>query len=243
MSTIAERIERVSECIAAAAQRSGRSPETITLVAITKTHDIDVILEAYQCGLRHFGENRVQEAIPKIQAIRGKLPPDVTWHMVGYIQSRKANNVVTWFDWVHSVDRLRIAQRLSQASVAADQVLPVLLEVNLSGEATKHGYDLSGWPDNRSKASAFWGEVEAVLAQRNLLVEGLMTMPPLVEDPEEVRPIFRKMRALQQELAKRFPQVEWRHLSMGMSGDYEVAIEEGATMIRLGTALFGPRKT
>jgi pyridoxal phosphate enzyme (YggS family) len=242
VSGAAERVAQVRERIAEAAHLSGRSPEAVTLVAVTKTHGVEVIQEACECGLRHFGENRIEEAVPKIQAMRGALPPDVTWHMVGHIQSRKARDVALWCDVVHSADRVKIVQRLSSACAEAGRSLPVLLEINLSGEETKYGFDLSRWPEDDAQARAFYNDVEAALTCPNTRIVGLMTMPPLTEDPEGGRPIFARLRALRETLAGRFPQAAWEHLSMGMSGDYEVAIEEGATMVRVGTALFGPRE-
>jgi len=227
--------------MAEAARRSGRKPEAITLVAVTKTHGADVILEACDCGLRHFGENRAEEAIPKIQAARPWLPSGVIWHMVGHIQSRKARDVASWFDVVHSADSLKIMRRLSSACAEANRTMPVLLEINLSGEETKYGFDLSRWPGDKAQAAAFYDDVTAALTYPNITIVGLMTMPPFTKDSEKARPIFARLRALRETLAQRFPQAVWEYLSMGMSADYEVAIEEGATMVRLGTTLFGPR--
>lgn len=238
---ITDRIKQVRERIAEAALRSGRKPDAVTLVAVTKTHSSEVILEAYESGLRHFGENRVEEAIPKIQAVQKRLPPDVTWHMVGHIQSRKTDDVVAQFDFVHSADRLKIIRRLSNACSQANRSLLLLLEVNLSGEESKYGFDLSCWPGDDAQAEVFYGKVKMALTYPNVDIVGLMTMPPFTEEPEEARPLFTRLRALKQALAEQFPQSAWKHLSMGMSIDYEVAIEEGATMVRLGTALFGPR--
>ncbi len=242
MSSLAERIAQVRERIAEAARRSGREPEAVTLVAITKTHGVRVILEAYGYGLRDFGENRVEEAIPKIQALRQALPTGVTWHMVGHVQSRKARDAAAWCDVVHSADRLKIVQRLSSACAEANRSLPVLLEVNLSGEEAKYGFNLSGWPEDEAQAQAFHNDVATALTYPGISIVGLMTMPPYTEDPEKVRPIFARLRALRETLARRYPEAVWEHLSMGMSADYEVAIEEGATMVRVGTALFGPRE-
>jgi pyridoxal phosphate enzyme (YggS family) len=242
MSSLADRIAQVRERIAEAARRSEREPDAVTLVAVTKTHGVSVIMEAYGYGLRDFGENRVEEAIPKIQALRQALPTGVTWHMVGHVQSRKARDAAAWCDVVHSADRLKIVQRLSSACAEANRSLPVLLEVNLSGEEAKYGFDLSRWPEDEAQAQAFYNDVAAALTYPGISIVGLMTMPPYTEDPEKVRPIFARLRALREALARRYPEAVWEHLSMGMSADYEVAIEEGATMVRVGTALFGPRE-
>ncbi|HEC22391.1 MAG TPA: YggS family pyridoxal phosphate-dependent enzyme [Chloroflexi bacterium] len=241
-AAINERIAHVRERIAEAARRGGRDPSDVLLVAVTKTHGLPVIEAACRAGLRHFGENRVEEARDKIAEARVRLPPDVTWHMVGHIQSRKTASVAALFEWVHSIDRLKIARRLSHAAGEAGRSLDALLEVNLSGEETKYGYDLSRWPDDESQAEGFFSEVQEMLGLPALRLHGLMTVAPFTDDPETVRPIFRRMRLLRDALRERFPAHPWPHLSMGMSADYEVAIEEGATIVRLGTALFGPRE-
>lgn len=245
MSELAARIEenaaRVNERIAAAARRAGRDPAGVRLVAVTKTHALDVIAAACEAGLRHFGENRVEEAESKIVAGRAALPGDVVWHMIGHIQSRKTASVAALFEWVHSIDRFKIARRLSEMAQGLGRTLEVLLEINASGEQGKFGYDLSRWPDDSEQAAAFFAEVEGLLALPALRWGGLMTMAPLVDNPEAVRPVFRRLRGLSDALRGRFPAQEWPHLSMGMSGDFEVAVEEGATMVRIGTAIFGPR--
>ncbi len=239
--SLAGRIAEVQARIEAAALRAGRPPTDVLVVAVSKTVGPDAIATAYQAGLRHFGENRVEEAQTKIAALRTALP-DITWHMIGHIQSRKAPAMAGWFDWVHSVERLKVARRLSEAAQAAGRRLPVLLEVNVSGEATKDGFDLAHWPGEPQQFAAFCAEVEAILALPGLSVKGLMTMAPFTEEPETVRPLFRRVRQLRDALRERYPAADWAHLSMGMTADFEVAIEEGATMIRIGTAIFGPRQ-
>jgi pyridoxal phosphate enzyme (YggS family) len=241
MESIERRITQVQERIAEAAGRSGRDPSDVLLVAVTKTHGPEMIEAAYQAGLRHFGENRVEEAEGKIAAVKERVP-GVTWHMVGHVQSRKTASVAALFRWVDSIDRLKVARRLSESAAGEGHTLDGLIEVNLSGEASKYGYDLSGWPDDEAQGDAFFGQVEAAMALPGLRLHGLMTMPPFTLDPETVRPIFRRMRLLREALRERFPAHDWPHLSMGMSADFEVAIEEGATMVRLGTVLFGPRE-
>ncbi len=238
---IAKNLAAVQARIAHAAERAGRDPSGVLIVAVTKTHGVDTVEAAYAAGLQHFGENRVEEAHDKIVAARGRLPADATWHMVGHIQSRKTRDVAPLFDWVHSVDRVKVARRLGDAAAGAERTLDALLEVNLSGEAGKYGYDLSRWPEDRAQADAFFAEVAEMIGLANLRWQGLMTLAPYTEEPEAVRSLFRRMRLLGEALRERFPAQGWPHLSMGMSGDFEVAVEEGATMVRIGTALFGPR--
>ncbi len=235
--TIAERLSVVRERIARAAERAGRSSDEITLVAVSKGHPPEAVVEAYRLGVRDFGENRVEEAEPKIAAVREMLAAeglgeDIRWHLIGHIQSRKAKRAVAPYVLVHSVDRLKIARRLNRFAGEMGRVLPVLLEINVSGEATKFGFS----PDEILEVA---GEI---IALPNLRVHGLMTMAPFVEDPEEVRPVFAGLHRLRDQLAARYPEVDWRHLSMGMTNDFEVAIEEGATIVRIGTAIFGPRE-
>jgi pyridoxal phosphate enzyme (YggS family) len=242
MTDIAHNLARVQERIAQVALRVGRDPAEVTLVAVAKTFPAQAVVAAYQAGLLHFGENRVEEAVTKIPAVHAAIsghPP--TWHMVGHVQSRKARAVVAHFDCVHSVDRLKVARRLSRFAQEAGRTLPVLLECKVSGEEAKFGFDLPGWQRDDARRKAFFAAVEQVLALPALAVRGLMTMAPLVTDPETVRPVFASLRGLLDALRERFPAQDWRHLSMGMTDDFEVAIEEGATMVRIGRAVFGPR--
>lgn len=242
MADISGNLTRVQARIAEAAERVGRDPEEVTLVAVTKTFPADVVLTAYEVGVRHFGENRAREGISKIMALEPYVsdqPP--TWHMIGHIQSRKARRVVEHYDTVHSVDRLKIARRLSAYADEADRVLPVLLECNVSGESSKYGFPLENWEEDEAQQEALFTAVEEMLSLPGLQVQGLMTMPPYVDDPEEVRPLFVRLRTLRDVLRERFISVDWGHLSMGMTNDFEVAIEEGATMVRIGRAIFGPR--
>ena len=249
---IEQNLRQVEARIAEAALRSGRDPAEITLVAVTKTHPPAAVVAAYRAGARHFGENRVEEGGEKIPIVRTALedkelkgsdaqPP--VWHMIGHIQSRKAQAVVADFDVVHSVDRLKIARRLSHfVSLRADnRPLPILLECNVSGEASKFGFDMAGWEQDASRRTAFFSAVDEISHLPGLSLEGLMTMAPQTDDPETVRPVFASLRALQEALRERFPALPWSHLSMGMTDDFEVAIEEGATIVRIGRAIFGPR--
>jgi hypothetical protein len=248
MSSIATNIEVVTERINAAAQRAGRNPNEITLVAVTKTHPAERVIEAYRAGLRHFGENRVQEGVDKVSAMAdwlaaspGLRPP--TWHMIGHLQSRQVGEALGKFSLLHSVDSLKLAQRIDRLA-RRDNISPVeiLLECNVSGETAKSGFALEQWSTDKAQFSAFIDTVKQIAALDKVNVQGLMTMAPLSLNPEETRPVFESLAALRRTLQKEMPQVEWLHLSMGMTDDFEVAIEEGATIIRVGRALFGPRQ-
>lgn len=227
---IADRIAEVRAEIERACFRAGRVPDSVTLVAVSKTHPPEDIATAVRAGVRQFGENRVEEALPKVAAVAGLVNEPVTWHMIGHVQSRKAADVLPWAALVHSVDSVKLATRLA-CSVGEGVELPVLLEVNVAGEASKYGFHPAELP----------AAVEAIAALPGLRIEGLMTMAPLVTDPELARPTFRSLAQLRAELAQRYPAIVWRHLSMGMTDDFEVAIEEGATLVRIGRALFGER--
>lgn len=242
VTDVARNLAGVRERIAEAALRAGRDPAEVQIIAVTKTHPAETVVVAYEAGVRHFGENRAEEGEAKISlvqdAISGPLP---TWHMVGHVQSRKAQTVVACFDYVHSVDRLKIARRLSRFAQESGRALPVLLECNVSGEETKSGFDLQNWEQDEARREAFFDAIEEILALPGLSVQGLMTMAPFVEDAETVRPVFASLRGLRDELRERFPAGGWRHLSMGMTDDFEAAVEEGATMVRIGRAIFGAR--
>lgn len=241
-NSIARNLAQVQERIAQAALRVGRDPAAITLVAVTKTHPAETVVAAYEAGVRHFGENRVEEGMAKIPAARDAISgPQPKWHMVGHVQSRKAQAAVEHFDYVHSVDRLKIAQRLSRFAQEAGLTLSVLLECNVSGEESKYGFELAGWEQAKAKRNTFFATVEEILELPGLAVRGLMTMAPFVADSETVRPVFANLRRLLDALRERFPSGGWRHLSMGMTDDFEVAVEEGSTMVRIGRAIFGAR--
>jgi len=230
MALIHDNVARVRERIAQACVRAGRRPEDVKLVAVSKTVEPERIRQAYEAGLRDFGENRVQEANAK----RGALSDlTVTWHLVGHLQSNKAKLARQLFHWVHSVDSLRLAEKLDHAAVCEGERLPVLLEVNLGEEATKSGVREEEVLDLARQVAQF----------KTLELCGLMTVPPFLENPEDVRPFFRRLRQWAERVnAAALPEVSVRELSMGMSHDYEVAIEEGATIVRVGTAIFGPRQ-
>ena len=229
-------LQSVWERIAAAAARAGRDPDEITLVAVTKTRSPAIIRAAYDLGQRHFGENRVEEAETKVP----ELPRDLAWHMIGHIQSRKAKRVAPVFEMVHSVDSVKLARRLDRACEGRSHPLPVLLECNVSGEQAKYGFEADRWEEDKAQKTALWSAVEQILALPNLQVQGLMTMAPIVTDPEHARPVFVRLRRLRDALAVAFAQGDWRHLSMGMTDDFEVAVEEGATLVRVGRAIFDP---
>ena len=218
MTSVRENYLQILERIQRAAARSGRTSETIQLIAVTKTVPSERIREAAEAGIRHVGENRLQEALPK----RGQLADlPLTWHFIGHLQTNKAKRVVENFDWVQCLDRLELAEKLNQAATTP---LPVLIEVNLGGELSKSGID----PD------ALEEFVYGFQRYDRLDLRGLMTVPPFFEDAEQVRPYFGKLRQFAERLGL-------RELSMGMSHDFEIAIEEGATMVRIGTSLFGER--
>lgn len=219
-ATLAERLEAVQQRIRQAAERAGRSPQEVVVVAVSKGFPVEVIRQALAAGLAHIGENRVQEAEPKIATLRqeGYHP---TWHMVGHVQTNKVKTVLKLFDIIHSVDSWRLAEAVNRY---ATRPVPILLEVNVAGEASKFGFT----PAETLKAAETVGRLPRIE------LRGLMTVAPLVSDPEEVRPVFRRLRELRDALGL-------RDLSMGMTDDFEVAVEEGATMVRIGRAIFGKR--
>ena len=226
---IGENIARVRERIAAACRRAGRRPEDVRLIAISKTMPAERIREAYEAGLRDFGENRVQEAKAKRPALCDLA---ATWHLVGHLQTNKAKSARELFQWFHALDSYRLAERMEHSAVSGGERLPVLLEVNLGGEETK-----AGVREAEVRALA-----EQVSRLPTLELRGLMVLPPFFDDPEQTRPFFRRLRELAMAIdSANLPNVSMRELSMGMSHDFEVAIEEGATMVRVGTAIFGPR--
>jgi pyridoxal phosphate enzyme (YggS family) len=238
--TVARNLSVVHETIAAACARANRDPASVTLVAVSKTHPESVILEAVAAGLQHFGENRVEEGSTKIPAVNRQTPVSITWHMIGHIQSRKAKDVLPLFQVVHSVDSVKLAEKLSRLATEAGKRLDALVEINVSGEASKSGFPASNWATEPAVRERLWQEVGQVLALPGLNVRGLMTMAPIVEQMEQARPVFAGLAALRQALVSAF-QKPLPDLSMGMTDDYPVAIEEGATIVRIGRAIFGER--
>lgn len=237
---IAEKILHVREQIVTACARAGRDPASVTLIAVSKTHPPPAILEAIAAGVQHFGENRVEEAESKIPVVMAATTAPVTWHMIGHVQSRKAKSVAALFDTVHSVDSVKLAARLSRLAEESGRALDVLLEMNVSGEASKHGFAAASWETDGPARAALWQQVSEILALPCLKVRGLMTMAPIVDDAEAARPVFAGLARLRAALSEAFD-VALPDLSMGMTDDYPVAIEEGATLVRVGRAVFGER--
>jgi PLP dependent protein len=233
MTNIEHNLQIVQRRIADAATHAGRDPRDVTLVAVSKTFPAEAILAAYTLGVRHFGENRVEEAATKIPAVNSQTQ-GITWHLIGHLQSRKAKDAVALFDMVQSVDTVALAERLNDRATARGKTIPILLEVNVSSEATKYGFSFAS-------RESFFANVREILALPNLDPQGLMTVAPIAENPEDARPHFQALRELRDELRTRFADHTWQHLSMGMTDDFESAIAEGATMVRIGRAIFGTR--
>ncbi|HSK65772.1 MAG TPA: YggS family pyridoxal phosphate-dependent enzyme [Anaerolineales bacterium] len=235
VDSIRENHRRVLDQIAGAASRSGRDPGSVRLVVVTKTHPLEVIRAALQAGVRLFGENYAEEGVMKIQSLPAQS--GVEWHMIGHVQSRKARLVADHFALLHSLDSLKLARRLDRFAAEAKRTLPVLLEFNVGGEETKSGWDAS----DETQWESFLPDLTALAKLSNLRIQGLMTMPPLGTGPEDSRRFFQRLRRLRDHRAARFPQADWHELSMGTSADFEVAVEEGATLVRVGTAIVGAR--
>jgi pyridoxal phosphate enzyme (YggS family) len=228
MSEISENLARVRERMEAAARRAGRNFAGIRLVAVSKTVDIERVTQAIEAGAEILGENYVQEARKKIE----ELGHGVAWHFIGHLQTNKARTASGLFDFIHSVDSLNLAEELGRGALREKKILPVLLQVNIAREETKFG----------TAEDETFQLIERISGVQGIVVKGLMTMPPYFEDPEKSRPYFRELREMAEAIGrKRIPGVSVEELSMGMSNDFEVAIEEGATIVRVGTAIFGPR--
>jgi pyridoxal phosphate enzyme (YggS family) len=235
--SIADSIARVEEEISAACRHATRPRNSVQLMAVSKTHPAELATEAFACGIRLFGENRVQEFAAKQSELHAagmfRKEGPASFHLIGPLQSNKAARAAQIFDAVDSVDSLRLAQRLDDACAALGKRLPILIEIKLSPEPTKHGLA----PD----AVELHQLLERLPDLRNLMFRGLMTVPPYADDLEQVRPYFRRLRELRDSLAQQYPALQFDELSMGMSHDFSVAIEEGSTMVRVGTAIFGAR--
>jgi pyridoxal phosphate enzyme (YggS family) len=235
VTRIRERYLATLERIAAAARTSGRDPESVHLVVVTKAQPLEVVQATVEAGVHLLGENYPEESVSKILFFGPES--GVEWHMIGHVQSRKARLVIEHFDLLQSLDSLKLAERLNRMAMETGRVLPVMLEFNVGGEESKYGWLAAyekDWP-------MLYPDIEAILGLENLQIRGLMTMPPLETDPEEARIYFRTLRLLRDHLAARYPQADWHDLSMGTSADYEVAVREGATLVRIGTAIVGPR--
>jgi len=237
VSSIRERYLKTLDQITAAARKSNRSPDEIRLVVVTKSQPLETVQAAIEAGVQILGENYPEEGVMKIQSLAGQS--GVEWHMIGHVQSRKARLVADHFALLHSLDSLKLAQRLNRFALEANRTLQVLLEFNVGGEESKSGWDAS----DKSRWDKFLPEASALLDFPNLRVHGLMTMPPLGTEPEDSRRFFQRLRLLRDHLATQFPKADWHELSMGTSADYTVAVEEGATLVRVGTAIVGARKT
>jgi PLP dependent protein len=230
--SIAENMARVQERIAAAAKRAGRNPDEITLMAVGKTFPPEKIREAYVAGLRVFGENRVQEFAEKAGAMRDLAEAD--WHLIGHLQTNKAAKAAELFTAVDSVDSVRLAEKLNASAEESGKKLAILIEINVGGEEAKTGL--------APQAEELEQILQGAPRWKNLAIRGLMTVPPYTENPEDARPFFRQLREIRDRIAARhLPAVSMDMLSMGMSHDFEVAIEEGSTCVRVGTAIFGER--
>ncbi len=230
--SVAENIARIRERVARAAGRAGVSADSVTLMAVSKTVEPERIRQAYEAGLRVFGENRVQEFSEKAPALASLA--DTRWHLIGHLQSNKARKAVELFQGVDSVDSLRLAEKLNQAAEQMDRTLPILIEIKVGNEESK-----SGIPADSAELDDL---LKSITSLEHLQVRGLMTVPPFTEDPEGARPYFRRLRELRDAIAAlRLQRVEMETLSMGMSHDFEVAIEEGSTCVRVGSSIFGAR--
>ncbi len=226
--SVCENYRAVEEKVRNACKKAGRSREEVTLIAVSKTKPVSMIEELLPLGVRDFGENKVQELTAKEEV----LPKDIRWHMIGHLQRNKVKYVIDKACMIHSVDSLRLAQEISKEAVKHDLVMPVLIEVNVAGEESKFGVSVEEAPSLVEEAAKLPG----------IQVKGLMTIAPNVDDPEENRNVFRNLRKLSVDIReKNFDNVTMNVLSMGMTGDYEVAIEEGATHVRVGTGIFGER--
>jgi pyridoxal phosphate enzyme (YggS family) len=225
-----QRLEHIKERIRQAAKSCNRNPDSIRLVAVSKTVPAETVKEAIEAGATILGENYVQDAREKFDAL---VHYPVSWHFIGHLQSNKAKYAVRLFDLIHSVDSLKLARALNKEAKKVDKIQPILVQVNISGEDTKSGISAEDAP----------GLISEISHLKNLSIEGLMTMPPYFYQPEKVRPYFAALRELRNQMKKQsLPNVSLEELSMGMTGDFEVAIEEGATLVRIGTAIFGERK-
>jgi pyridoxal phosphate enzyme (YggS family) len=236
VSSIREKYLQTLDHIATAARKSDRDPNEIRLVVVTKSQPLEIVQAAIEAGARILGENYPEEGVTKIQSVA--LQSGVEWHMIGHVQSRKAKLVADHFALLHSLDSLKLAQRLNRFAAEKNRMLPVLLEFNVGGEESKGGWNAS----DESNWNALLPEINSIVDLPHLRVHGCMTMPPLETDPESARRFFLRLRLLRDHLATQFPKTNWRELSMGTSADYAVAVEEGATLVRVGTAIVGARR-
>ncbi len=238
--SIADNVKRVHDRIDAACAKAKRAPSEITLVAVSKQKTVADIVSAAEAGIQHIGENRVEECIGKIAPVQAAAPGPLTWHMVGHVQSRKAKRVIQHFDIVQSLDSLRLARRFSRLAGDSDQMLAAFLEINVSGEASKHGFAGYNWYQDNAVKDRLLRELGELFELPRLDIRGLMTMAPFEAEEGMIRRVFADLAALREELQDSLG-VSLPELSMGMTDDFEWAIAEGSTMIRVGRALFGSR--
>jgi PLP dependent protein len=243
MLTLPDRYQAVQERVAEAAYRAGRRPSDITLVAVSKTWPAATVIEAYQAGMRHFGENRVEELAAKRAEVEAEAAlgrdSGIIWHLIGPLQSRKTAVAADTADYFHALDRLKVAERLSARLQANGRSLPVLLEINISGEASKAGFDCTRWENSAEQRKELQQVITAVSELPGLQLRGLMTMAPWEAEPAVIRAVFSRTRRLSQWLQTAVPPFNGSVLSMGMTDDFEIAIAEGATHVRVGRAIFG----
>jgi hypothetical protein len=235
----------IKQQIKDAAVRSGRDYNNVTLVAVTKTHPFEIIIEAHQAGLRHFGENRADEFAQKVINFNEWLTGEdlVTWHYVGHLQTRQVNQILASRPGLlHGVDSLKLAERINRLATSENYPpVEMLLQCDVSGESTKSGFELSNWSTDQARLDDFIENIKYIVTLDKVVILGLMTMAPYYDDPEKARPVFQSLARLKTRLQQELPHVDLYHLSMGMTNDFEVAIEEGATIVRIGRAIFGER--
>jgi len=226
--SMSQKLASIQARIKLACERVNRRVDEVALVLVTKQVTTEQVQAAYEAGIRDFGENRVQEFVKKKEA----LPKDVRWHLIGNLQTNKVKFVVGETTLIHSCDRLELAKALDQKAAQIQKQVEMLIQVNTSGELTKHGF----FPEELPKA------VKEILKHKQLKIRGLMTIGPLTEDTEQIRRAFQSLRKVKERMQSEFPKTDWTYLSMGMTGDFEIAIEEGANLLRIGSAIFGKRK-
>jgi pyridoxal phosphate enzyme (YggS family) len=232
---IRDNYQRVIERIQNTAIKTGRNPDDIRLVVVTKTQPVDVIHTLIEAGARDFGENYIEEAIPKIKAL--SMIEELHWHMIGHVQSRKAQSVCEYFQFIHSLDSVKLAERLSRFTQMMDKTIPLWMEFNVSGEVSKFGWDIT----NEENWENILPDIEKIRNLPNLDMVGVMTVPPYALNPEASRPYYKLLKKFLEYVIDRIQMKSFRELSIGMSADFEVAIEEGATNVRIGQAILGPR--
>ena len=237
-TTIKDNIARIQDKIATACAKVNRNPDEVTLVAVSKKHPVDAIMSAIDAGLTHFGENRVEESLVKVPDVNQQTSINPVWHYIGHIQSRQAKDILPLFDVIHSIDRLKIARKASSLAQEADKTIEAMIEINISGESAKYGFDASNWKNDSQMKIRLWQDLETIISLPNLKIRGLMTMAPFYDNMEATRPVFAGLAELRETIEEDFG-LTLSDLSMGMTNDFQIAIEEGATIVRIGRAIFG----